>query len=313
MMKQTWRAAAALLAALVGGMQPSAAFAREVVLQPAPDSRWIVNYGEASCRLLRDFGMGDSRVVMIAEQFEPGGGFGLVLAGAPLAEYARDRQVMLSFGPEGSELGERQIDWLRSNLGELEPAMTMTGVWLQRQVESSDDTPESEMTDKPAIMAIPAEHSALLDRVELRSGGDHLRLQVPRMGEALQTLNQCSQARLTAWGLDRDKQLTLTRRATADNLPEVARAIQRAYPVSAVRRGEQANLHLRMIVDEAGAVSDCAVTDVTQTQNIITAACLEFARLAQFQPALDAAGQPVKSFYTTMIFYRIGGEGSRRF
>lgn len=306
------RAMLAAGAALLAQVTATPAMAEEVVLRPAPDSKWVVHYGAASCRLLRDFGTGEGQVAMFVEQFAPGRNFMLVLAGTPLDEYVDDRQVSLSFGPADGPLGERQIQWLSSSLGQWDPALTIGTTYLTPPPPPTDDPASAqERDDWFSVMAIPAAETAQLDRVELRSGRDHLRLEVPRLGEALQTLNECSQARLTEWGLDRDTQLTLTRRAAPDNLRQVTRAIQSAYPLRALMSREQANLHVRMIVDEAGGVSDCTVTDMTQTQNITTGACDEFAGRAQFQPALDATGQPVKSFYSTQINYRVSGPGNR--
>lgn len=290
-----------LLAVAVLALVTHPAQAREVVLRPAPDSKWLVNYGESSCRLLRDFGIGEEHTLLMMEQFAPGSGFSLMLAGTPTDEFARDRTVMLSFGPD--PLGPRQVHGTRSHFGDFGGALIWSSVYLDSATADPETDEDAEMEQPPHIQILP-ELTQQVDRLQLTSGGDTLRLDGARLGEAMATLNQCSLARLTEWGLDRDKHLTMTRPATADNFPEIARAVAQGYPRAALRMREQANLHLRLLVDEQGAISDCRVTDMTQTQNISTTACDDFARLARFEPALDAAGQPMKSFYATNILFR---------
>ncbi len=54
-------------------MLASNAQAEEVVLKP--DSKWVANYGENNCRLMRTFGKADEQTVLILEQIAPSSAF----------------------------------------------------------------------------------------------------------------------------------------------------------------------------------------------------------------------------------------------
>ena len=88
------------------------------------------------------------------------------------------------------------------------------------------------------------------------------------------------------------------------NEKKIARRIQKKYTRSALNRGEQAILRMRVIVEADGTVSECEIYDATKTERIETNACEEMDR-AEFDPALDANGNPMRSFYTSNIIYQI--------
>ena len=76
-----------------------------------------------------------------------------------------------------------------------------------------------------------------------------------------------------------------------------------SYPWEYLRNALSARVHLRLMTDERGAVSRCIVQS-PRGENIAGAvACRELVKTAKFEPALDANGNPVPGFYTTMIFY----------
>ena len=59
------------------------------------------------------------------------------------------------------------------------------------------------------------------------------------------------------------------------------------------------------MVDASGAISSCLIAKMTSAEYIETNACEEFERSAEFEPALDAAGQPIDSYYVSTILYRV--------
>lgn len=64
-------------------------------------------------------------------------------------------------------------------------------------------------------------------------------------------------------------------------------------------------MRLRVIVNPQGRVEDCAIIKATETEKLELPAC-KVMEDATFEPALDAAGQPMRSFYATTITYVIG-------
>ena len=141
--------------------------------------------------------------------------------------------------------------------------------------------------------------------VSLTQGSRTVRLDTGPLGEAFGVLNQCTQDMVKSWGLDVVKHLTATRLPKWSNEAAVVRRIVARYPKRAQRRGEQAILQMRVIVDESGKVTSCTIDEATTAGSVESPACTEMAN-ATFDPALDAQGQPFTSYYATSIIYRIG-------
>ncbi|KHL24617.1 hypothetical protein PK98_11635 [Croceibacterium mercuriale] len=106
-------------------------------------------------------------------------------------------------------------------------------------------------------------------------------------------------------GLDPDGHRTMIQQPEPLNFATLSARVSRFYPAAAARRGEQGDLHMRLLVDEAGTATDCTVTAASQVSRITTNACEHFTQEALFLPALDAAGRPMKSFYATSILFRM--------
>ncbi|MGI8942934.1 MAG: energy transducer TonB [Qipengyuania sp.] len=75
--------------------------------------------------------------------------------------------------------------------------------------------------------------------------------------------------------------------------------------MKALREGEQGIVRVRLIVDDAGNVADCKLENATTAEALPAAACRHL-NGAKFEPALDDAGNPVRSYYITKIVYRMG-------
>ena len=58
---------------------------------------------------------------------------------------------------------------------------------------------------------------------------------------------------------------------------------------------------MRVIVSEDGKVEKCSI-DASTTNELDSPACREMER-AEFEPALDAQGEPFRSYYATTITY----------
>ena len=89
------------------------------------------------------------------------------------------------------------------------------------------------------------------------------------------------------------------------NESAIVRRIVDEYPDDALRSGEQGIFRMRVIVEEDGTVSDCHLEKSTQTDRLESPACRAMMR-AEFEPARDAEGNAMRSFYATTITYRIG-------
>ena len=95
------------------------------------------------------------------------------------------------------------------------------------------------------------------------------------------------------------------RGATTRNERSWAARIQDNYPARALREEREGTVGVRVTVTAQGRAANCQVTASSGSPDLDTAACQGMERYAQFNPALDAGGNPTEGTYSTRITYRI--------
>ena len=93
------------------------------------------------------------------------------------------------------------------------------------------------------------------------------------------------------------------RGVTPDGLARWSARIQENYPPRAVRDEIEGRVGVRVSVGPNGRVADCSVTSSSGSPVLDDAACSGMRSYARFNPALDAAGNPITGSYSTTIVY----------
>ncbi|MXO48148.1 TonB family protein [Erythrobacter vulgaris] len=93
------------------------------------------------------------------------------------------------------------------------------------------------------------------------------------------------------------------RGASPDGLGRWAARIQGDYPSSALRREEQGTVTMRITIGANGRVEACSVTGSSGSSALDDAACRGMQRYARYNPALNAAGNPISDTTTQSIRY----------
>ena len=93
------------------------------------------------------------------------------------------------------------------------------------------------------------------------------------------------------------------RGASPDGLGRWAARIQGDYPSSALRREEQGTVTMRITIGANGRVEACSVTGSSGSSALDQAACRGMQRYARYNPALNAAGNPISDTTTQSIRY----------
>ena len=93
------------------------------------------------------------------------------------------------------------------------------------------------------------------------------------------------------------------RGATPDGIGRWAARIQGDYPSSALRREEQGTVTMRITIGANGRVEACAVTGSSGSSALDQAACRGMQRYARYNPALNAAGDPISDTTSQSIRY----------
>ncbi|WP_306286170.1 energy transducer TonB, partial [Sphingomonas sp. Ant20] len=73
------------------------------------------------------------------------------------------------------------------------------------------------------------------------------------------------------------------------------------YPPSAIRAGEQGAVAMRWDINAQGRVENCTVTSSSGSPALDRAACAAMTRRGRYSPALDQAGNPMRSSATQRI------------
>ena len=155
-----------------------------------------------------------------------------------------------------------------------------------------------------SVGQIDLEYSEKIEDITLAKGKKTLILKTGSMMPPFQAMNVCTADLVRHWGLDPEQHKSFTRKPEWTNQQIIARRLQSTYPRDALRAGESALIQMRVIVETDGSVSGCALRYTTKAENLDSPACKEMRR-AQFEPALDNEGKPMRSFYMTRITYTV--------
>lgn len=274
-------------------------------LRLAPSSKWHVNYGKDSCRLARSFGTGDDEVLLTLDRFQPGPMIYLTLIGRPVGVRGTTREMTLQFGPVEPK---QERSFSVGSLSGGKPA-----VIVDRSLLFVDGGPEWNGTDTvqppeergrklPAID--PARYASVTYlAVDIR-GKRPLVLETGSIVAAEAVLAACTDDLLSGWGIDVAAHRSLSRFATPKGSPGDW-LTSNDYPMTMLFGGNQANVDFRLIVDETGKPKSCHIQQSTRPEAFDSAVCKGIMRRAAFEPALDAAGKPVASYYLNRVRFRM--------
>jgi TonB family protein len=285
--------------------------ARAAAQEPAalkPSSNWNVDYGEEACQLARTFGEGEDRHVIFFRQWAPSNSFGFTAGGNGFRRFNRNRRTYLrlhdnherlSVNPMIGELNTvgKAIIFSSLNLEESEPP-------IERVVRNQLKSPKDEEQTQTASPLTPPDIFGQVKYMSFTQGSQTVKLQTGSLTEAFKVMRDCTFSLVGDWGLDVDQHKSMTKGVKWLNQKKIVRRIMAVYPNSALSRGEQAIVRLRVIIDENGKVEECVIGKVTTAKKLESPACAPMLD-AKFEPALDKDSRPMRSYYETSITYRI--------
>lgn len=293
-MRRTLLAAPAIAALVLAGTP-----ARAEVIELAPSSPWNVDFGETKCRLARFFGEGEKRHILFFEQYWPDKRTGMTVAGPTLSGFRSLQPTLLQFNPSQEPQKGEPFSGSVDGYGD---AVVYSSIRLDK-AERDDNSPPEPIA--PGIPTLDKTSAKQAQFVSVKQRGDEVRLKTGPLDAAFEVLDNCALDLIGTWGLDVEQHRTATRLPRWTNRDAVVRRIVATYPRDAAMLGEQAIIRMRVTVSAQGAVEDCAIINATQTLRLDSPACRSMA-LARFEPALDAAGNPMRSYYAESIVYRLG-------
>ena len=275
--------------------------------QLEPQGNWTLDFADEKCRLTRLFGENDEATLFYLEQFAPSDQASMAIAGNPIGPLSRGDEIKVRFGPRDEHYYDLPLT--EAKFGNIGDGIMLRFLPLSdlQERDKNDKEKGGSHFDTIGVPRIDPDEIKGVEWLSLLRRGREVVLPLPGFQQAIAALNTCSLDLVRHWNLDTQEHKTMSRLVEPLNLSEVAEKITKEYFGGALRNGEQANLNLRIIVNENGSIDECSVSNVTTVKYLKTNACDIFGRRAMFTPARNAAGEPMKSFYDVELVYRVSG------
>lgn len=299
------RFAKAILAALaIAGALAAAPARAEIVLAPA--SEWTLKEYDDKCRITRIFGAGEDAVTLWLDQGGLAQTFNVTLIGRPLRNpYGPNLSVRFAPEPEYS----RNYLYAESSKGR--PVVTLFGVRLTpnnaerallglavaAEPVASPTAPRSDPTALDMARA-----AAVTDIAFGRALAQPLRLTSGALDAPLALLQACAERLERQLGVN--TALSASPPRPVDQARWVAE-IQKGYPAHLARAEEEARVDVRLTVATSGRATFCEVRDVEGLTSFNDTACLLLLKHATFDPARNAAGEPLVARYRLRMTFTL--------
>lgn len=267
-----------------------------VVQTFTPLKSWNVDYADDSCALRREFTSGEDNVLFEMRQFAPGDAFTATAAST-------------SFRPG---LRPLRVRFLPDTMSHVAAASNALNYPNRLFGYSWNDTfmPLEKGSDKLQVIgSIPdtISREKAVQGIELSEGLRRtILLTTGEMKRPMDGMRKCMDELLTHWGIDAVAHRTLSRRAVAKDQQKWAQVIQNRYPDEMLRLSKGGIVRVRIMVGIDGQPTSCHMQVRSQDPSFETTACAGIMKAARFEPALDAGGKPIASYFVTSIFYKVG-------
>ncbi len=243
-----------------------------------PGGRWLVDWGQNQCSLVRE--RGGAAPLGVAMQLVPGTeSIDLVIVDQSWKSFpVRDGDDVLVRLDGGAPVTAR--------------ARRIQGDGRLGIVAMNIDRSFIEQYAKAASIAIEAKGKPVAS------------LKLTGAAKAVEALGDCEREVLKEWKVDVAALSTLKRRAKGTrNLAGLVSDDD--YPNDALRKMEQGTTVVRLTVEADGKASACGVVSSSGSRTLDYQTCAIYLRRAQFEPAIGADDRPVRSVFFTRLTWRI--------
>lgn len=286
------------------------AASKPVRLQPS--TPWVLDYAENSCRLIRSFGLGDTKTVLGLESESPDE-VDMLAVGKPLETsllLVPARLLPVQQKPiKGSSLqsadkGEPAVLWSRVTLLPDDLAEKLQKRAEERRAKPGVRPPPLDLAEEAQIRAKHQEFASSATELEIMPRVNRpVVLETGSFGQAIKAFDKCGRDSLRDWGVDPDLEEKIVRPVWAPDPSKWFSASD--YPAGMQFRGEESVVKVRLLVDASGNPTKCTSLSHFKERAFNDAVCAIFMKRAHFEPAELADGTKVPSYYTNTITFRL--------
>ncbi|MEQ1498447.1 MAG: energy transducer TonB [Novosphingobium sp.] len=282
---------------LAVGQFPAAAANKAPISLPKT-TKWEMNYDIDACHLFARFGNGVDSALLSLTRTAPGDYVQMTIFSKVLKFDGIAMPVQVAFGGQA-------IPFSRTGVAITAGDDKVPGVIIEGLRLDGWEPPKSTREPVQAPGLTSAAEAAANSITIKRKGGKAYRLETGSMAAPMAAMRTCTDDLLVQWGFDPKVQATLSRQAQpASNPGTWFRSGD--FPEKALHRGQNGIVRFRLDVAPSGAVTGCRILFRTNPDEFADLSCKLLMVRAQMKPALDAAGQPVKSYYISRINWVAG-------
>ncbi len=278
------------------GQQPAQA---QQVKSFSLSGQWAVDFAEERCTLQGTFSDGSKDLQLIVQSYGDTDQYRATIVNAQLPRNGgvfRDTRYALNpdTQPRGTTMAFR-------GAVNGKPAISFPLVFgpeLPATLTQPSYPPAERQNAMQAWRAsLPDYQRQLRELTLFVSAGRQVRLNTGPLSPVLDVMRSCVRDLQQRWGLDPATEDQLSQRAHPDD--ETWQRIRDSYPFGG---HENAFAPVRFMVGADGIATACVVQLPGLPEEFIAAICSR--KPARFQPARDAAGQPIASIYRTDIVFQ---------
>ena len=277
-----WVAAAAMVVAPTAQVQAQ----EETVFRPS--GNWTADYGDDYCRLIRTFTDGQREFSLALERLQPGAQVRLIVVGEGMRPFRGAEQIAYQFQPTGASGKARYV---RSDTPDGKQFVSFDPVTLAQFTFTPGAPPP--MYDRTQELETARGITGFLLTEGLISP---VRVETGSLRAPVAALQACADDLLTVWGLDAEKHKTMTAQPIMNPNPTGVLP-QGTVPFSEFSKLSGGANQVRLLIGADGEVTACAIYSPSLSQTLNERICSLAKERASFQPAKDAAGQPMASVW----------------
>lgn len=271
--------------------------------------QWQLEAADEECRIARVFTNGDRQIALALERNRADPLVRVVLVTDALSFYRTAEELGYTFQPSGEH---RSARFITAEMGGGQHYYNLGNVLLAAP-PAAGTPPPAPGTPQPVYdRAAEQAYAAGITAIEFNEGlTQPVRLETGSLRAAITALQACQDDLLRTWGLDWERHQTMTRRAAPDG------PASDWIPDGAIGFGDFASLSagrnpFRVMVSAEGRPTACSAMwvslDATKNERV----CNAIMENGRFLPALDAAGQPMASYWIVDFLFGLTPPPPRR-